>query len=271
MDVIEDTQLAINSYLDLQEFNSNNNGYLYIYGIMQALNIQQDAANNLLNALFNRSIDFKTEFPQLYEIREHRNNSIGHPTKRGNDNSFHFIGRNSISKKGFTLSSYFPKTGERSKYEEVNILSCIQIQKGLVDNLLKETMEKLQSDFEKHKLKFKGIKLSDLIRDSFHYEFTKLYENIDRDYPLSEMNFNIIYDAYEKIKSGVIERYFSVEALPGVFDIVRFLDYIFARLRRDLLQNKIDDKVELYIFIDSLKAYFGELEGMLADIDEEFG
>ena len=270
MDAIDDTQAAIDSYSSLTEFDSTNGGYLYIYGLLQALNIQQDAANNLLNALFNKTINFKTEYPDLYDIREHRNNAIGHPTNRSNNKSFHFIGRASISKKGFTLASYYPKTGEKSKFEEIDILRCINSQNAIINTILNETIEKLESDFEIHKLKFKGLKLSSLIHADFHYEFSKLYENIDRDYPLTEMNFNLIYGAYEKAKRGIIDRYFSLDALQGIKYATQMLDYIFARLKKDLIVNKIGDTLLLTILIDSLKSNFKEFQEMLIEIDKEF-
>lgn len=270
MDAIDDTQVAINNYSNLPSFDANNGGHLYIYGLMQALNIQQDAANNLLNALFNKTVDFKAEYPELYEIREHRNNAIGHPTNRGNDKSFHFIGRASISKKGFMLASYYPKTVEKSKFEEIDIIKCIKTQNKLVTTILNETMKKLQSDFEEHKLKFKGQRLTDLIHDDFHYEFSKLYENINDNYPLTEINFNLIFEAYEKIKKGIVDRYFSIDALQGIKHTTEILDYIFNRLRRDLIDNKINDKLELTIFIDALKSNFAEFQEMLTEIDKEF-
>lgn len=270
MDAIDDTQHAIESYLGLPDFNANNGGYLYIYGLMQALNIQQDASNNLLSALFNRTTDFKQEYPDLYEIREHRNNSIGHPTKRGKDKSFHFIGRASISKNGFRLASYFPKTGEKSKFEDIDVLKCIKTQNELISKILNDTMNKLQSDFEEHKLKFKGQRLSDLILDDFHYEFSKLYEHVSHDYPPVEMDFNIILEAYSKIKEGIIERYFALKALQSVDYITQKLDYIFNRLKRDLIDNKINDDFELSIFIDALQSNFKEFHELITEIDREF-
>lgn len=270
LDAIEDTQMAIDSYLNLEDFSANNGGYLFVYGVMQALNIQQDAANNLLSALFDKTINFKTEYPDLYEIREHRNNSIGHPTNRGNDKSFHFIGRASIKKNGFTLASYYPKTGETSKFENINIIHCIEIQDNLIKNILTETMEKLESDFQKHKNKFKGNKLADFIHDDFHYEFSKLYKNVGHDYPLASMNFDIIFEGYNKVKEGIKERYFSIEALQGVQYTTQKLDYIFNRLKRDLIDNKISDEFELSIFIDALESNFKELQEMIDEIDKEF-
>jgi hypothetical protein len=85
MDVIGDTQIAINSYFSLPSFSAENGGYLYLYGLLQAFFLQQDAINHLSEALFDRAIDWRTEYPDLYLVRELRNNSIGHPTKRGKD------------------------------------------------------------------------------------------------------------------------------------------------------------------------------------------
>ena len=39
MDAIEDTQLAIDAYLGLNDFDGYDGGYLYIYGLLQALNL----------------------------------------------------------------------------------------------------------------------------------------------------------------------------------------------------------------------------------------
>ena len=161
LDTLEDTEEAIKYYLSLTDFGPLNGGYLFTYGILQALNLQQDALNNLVFALFGEKIDLKNEYPELYKIREHRNNSIGHPTKRGNDNSFHMIGRYSISKKGFTLLSYYPKTGEETKLEEIYILECIKSQEKLLNKILTKTMDELKNELKKHKSKFKGDKIKD--------------------------------------------------------------------------------------------------------------
>lgn len=270
MDAIEDSLLAINFYLRLPDFNSFDGGYLYVYGLMQALNIQQDAISNMSNALFNVDIDYKSEYPSLYTIREHRNNSIGHPTKRGKDKSFHFISRVSLSKDKFTLASFFPKTGKQSKFEEINTLECIKVQGELLNKILEKTMDKLHLDFENHKKKFKGQRLSDLIHNDLSYEFSKLYENVNKHYPLTQMFFNRIRDTYEKIKIGIKERYFSLGALSGVNEIAQTLDYEFNRIQKDLLTNKICDELELHIFIDALKKNFKEFQEMISEIDNEF-
>ena len=270
LDVIEDSQIAIEDYNNLPDFNSNQKGYLYTYGILQALNLQQDALRSINKALFEEDIDFKTEYPSLYIIRENRNNSIGHPTNRMNGKSFHHIGRSSICKKGFKMISYFPKGNEESMVTKINILSCIKTQESLLTDILKKTMKKLEADVESHKSKFKNKKLADLIPHSTHYHFSKLYEYIHREYELIEINYNTIFETYEQVKDGIIERYTSLSALENIELITEKLDYLFKRVKRDLIDKKIDDQLELTIFIDALKSNFKELEGMINEIDKEF-
>lgn len=270
LDVIEDSQIAIDDYSNLSEFSSNEKGYLYVYGILHALYLQQDALCNLNKALFGQGIDFKSEYPELYNIREIRNSSIGHPTGRWEGKSFHGISRMTIQKKGFQMSSSFPKSGGEDEFEYVNILSCIATQNELFKEILNYTMEKLKSDFEIHKNNFKDKKLIDLVSPNIDYNFSKLYENIDRDYPPVKSNFNTISKIYKNIKDGIIERYSGLSALPGIEETTERLDYLLNRLKRDLIENKIEDKLELEIFIDALKSHFEELKSMILEIDEEF-
>jgi hypothetical protein len=270
LDVIEDSQIAIDDYSNLPEFSSNEKGYLYVYGILHALYLQQDALRDLNKALFGQDINFNEEYPELHNIREIRNNSIGHPTDRGKGKSFHGISRITIQKKGFQMSSSFPKSGEEDEFEDVNILYCIGNQEKLLKEILNHTMEKLKTDFEIHKNNFKDKKLIDLVSHNIDHNFSKLYENIDRDYPPVKNNFDTISKIYKNIKDGIIDRYSGLSALPGIEQNTKMLDYIFERLNRDLIKDRIEDEIELRIFINALKSHFNELKSMIIEIDEEF-
>lgn len=271
LDAIENSQLAIDYYVEMPDFAAFSGGYLNVYGLMQALFIQQDALSSLSIVLFDKIIDFQVDYPELNNIRNIRNDSIGHPTGRGNPNkSFHYIGRDSLNKTQFSLVSFFPKDKKDVKIENIKTLELIRTQERLIQNILEKAMANLQFDFENHKSKFKDQKLYDLIEDGFHYEFTKLYENVGKDYPPARGCFMIIKEAYDKIKIGIIERYFTLEALTGVLDTVKTLDYIFSRIERDLFIHKISDELELHIFIDALKSNFEEFENMILEIDKEF-
>lgn len=271
LDAIENSQLAINHYIEMPDFTVVNGGYLHVYGLMQALFVQQDALESLRIVLFSSKKFSQEEFPELYKIRNIRNDSIGHPTDRGRtDKTFHYIGRDSLNKKQFTLVSFFPTKNEAIKIENIKTMELISIQDKQIQSILERTMTNLQSDFENHKNKFRNQKLSNFIQNDFHYEFSKLYENIGKEYLPTEGCFKIIREAYEKIKKGIIDRYFSLEALTGIYDTVKTLDYIFNRLERDLLSHKISDEFELHIFIDALKSNFEEFKNMIIEIDKEF-
>lgn len=270
LDTFDDTQEAINHYLNLEKFGPYNGGYLYIYGVLQAINLQQDALSNLLSALFERAIDWKSEYPELYKIREHRNDSIGHPSKRGNDKSFHMIGRSSVSNDGFTLASYFPKTGEKSKFEEINILECIDSQTKLLKIILSDAMDELTNEFRNHKKKFEGDKISSKIPNTYDYHISKLFEHIYRNHPLAEANFEIVKETIELIRAEVEKRYFKISALQGLEDTLNLIEYIITRLETTLIENKISDENELRIFIQSLRQNSKELFEMVEEIDSEF-
>ncbi|MFH0734201.1 MAG: hypothetical protein V1773_07840 [bacterium] len=152
LDAIEDAQFAIKQYKNLSNFDAFNGGYLYVYGLLQALFLQQDAVNGLSQVLLDKKIDYKEQqYSKLYEIREIRNNSIGHPTSRSN-NSYFGIVRMSLFKKGFSISkhSYEKETdysqSTKSKnivFDDIEVGKIILIQSKLVKDILLKIKKKL--------------------------------------------------------------------------------------------------------------------------------
>lgn len=270
IDTFEDTELAISHYLKLKKFHAFNGGYLYIYGVFQAMNLQQDAINNLCVGLFNKSIEWKNDYPELYKIREYRNDSIGHPSKRGNNYSFHMIGRHSISNNGFLLASFYPKTGEKSKFDEIKIIDCIKIQEELVNEILLKTMDELKREFSEHKKKFKDKTIQSELPGTLSYHISKLFEHVSRDYPLVGIDFDVIKDTIVKVKLEIEKRYFKLSALSGVEENIIEIEYIINRLETTLIKSKINDQFELNIFIKMLRLNFDELLIMIKEIDNEF-
>lgn len=269
LDLINDTQEAIDYYLKIPEENFNDGAYLYIYGLLQAMYVQQDAANNLNKALFNEIIDFKNDYPELYDIREQRNNSIGHPTGRGkNDSSsYHIIDGTSIIKSGFNLVSHYPNQNKAFEIKSFDITKSTAIQEQLINEILMKVMGKLNLDFEHHKKNFKGKPLMQLVGRDFNYSISKLYEF---DSPLLKANLKHVFETYIEIKNGIEKRYSSLKALPGVQFTSERIDYILQRLQKDLVDSKIEDDIELEVFVDALKNHFEGLLEMVKEIDKEF-
>src|SRR4030042_3035139 len=106
LDTIKDTELAIGAYEQSNKPSPVGAALLLVYGALQALFIQQDAVENLCQAIDLAYVRDKL----LTDIREIRNDSTGHPTKRGRGKgrAYNFIGRSSITKAGFDLMTTYP-------------------------------------------------------------------------------------------------------------------------------------------------------------------
>lgn len=78
LDVIGDTTLSIGDYVAATFPTTPGLQYIYTYGLLQALFLQQDAIRHLAEAF---ELDH-TPSERLLKIRELRNSAIGHPTKQ---------------------------------------------------------------------------------------------------------------------------------------------------------------------------------------------
>jgi hypothetical protein len=269
MDVIGDTQIAINSYFSLPGFKAENGGYLFLYGLLQAFFLQQDAINHLSEALFDKAINWKAEYPDIYLVRELRNDSIGHPTKRGKDESFHFIARYSVSKGHFRLMSHYSKTN-KSEFNDIDINELRARQENSVIKILDTVIELMEKEYSDHKQKFANSKLSELIPGTMSYSIGKVYEGIYNDYPLAEMNFSEIKRTIDAVKNEIIKRYGKLSALQGLNDVVRRIDYILLKVDSWIKNKQLLNNDDAEVFLDSFSDRFKELEEMLHEIDKEF-
>ena len=107
LDVIGDTELAFDAYGAAPATDDAGATYIMVYGVLQALVLQQDAVLHLAEAL---GLKYELD-PLLKEVREVRNASVGHPTKRLGRARAHFISRVSMTKSGFQLMTVYPYHG----------------------------------------------------------------------------------------------------------------------------------------------------------------
>lgn len=129
MDTIEDTTLAINQFEEEGIKKDDRNKYLGLYGLLQAVFLQQNAIKSLLKVIqeclngegeFKKFEDYKSE--SWKKIREYRHLSIAHPTKNKSFKKGHIkramISRISISSEGFKVLCWDKKNNNP---EEVKI------------------------------------------------------------------------------------------------------------------------------------------------------
>lgn len=146
MDIIGDTECAISYFKNLDKFNSRDRdaGYLFIYGLLHALYLQQNAVDYLNKSLFGKKIDYKKTYPKLYKVRNIRNKIIGHPisTNENNVELSCVISRESISREGFDAMDY--KNNKIDIYP-VDLNDIIEKQKDGIFKIL----EKIKNNLEK--------------------------------------------------------------------------------------------------------------------------
>lgn len=274
MDTIEDVELAINAYRAAPKISDKGVLYLNIYGLFQALFLQQDATTNLAESL-DTDIKLK-EYPELVEVRKIRNDATGHPTKRNNkgETSYHFISRISLSRAGFKLMSCCGN--ERPTFADVEIPHLIQVQSQFISHLISSVLDKLISDDNDHKKRFSMKKLSDVFPATQEYSIEKIYEGIRRPElaTLAAGHVNTIQGTITKLNKSLKDRGLELSTYDSVFYLYEDLEYSLNSLQRFFAGTggnlpQIDRKmVEIIVFFVDHKLQ--ELKEATDYIDKEY-
>ena len=160
LDVIQDTNCCLEAFLktdinfdSCNQYLDDGNKYMYVYGTLQALFMQQDAIKHFteslqsLYALDPSLLDPLLLDPSLKEIREIRNDSVGHPTKRDRGKNktvtFNFIARNSIGNQGFRLRTAYADC-RSDCVKDINIPNLITRQRDILMGVLGNVLETLK-------------------------------------------------------------------------------------------------------------------------------
>ena len=169
MDAIGDTQLAVRAYLDEPKKDDESYGWSYIvvYGILQVLYVQQDAAKTLANCL-NVKLDLPDE---LESVREIRNDAIGHPTGRGA-----FISRITLSSSRFQL--LVNGRGKRADFRSISVRAAAEKQTEVMGSFLERVVEQLVADELAHRRHFRGRPLRALLPHTLGYMTEKIAEGL---------------------------------------------------------------------------------------------
>ena len=278
MDVIEDADLAIESYVNREFEEKTGTLYLAVYGLLQALFLQQDAARHLNQALGFGDINF-SNFPELKTIRDIRNDAIGHPTKRERRTpvSYHYISRVTLSYEGFQLLSFYSDGSH--KFKDIDISKCIADQNSGVHSILKSIIDRLREEEMTHKEKFKNEKLEEVFPKTVHYYFEKIYESISNpknnppDFGL--LHLNLIHKTIKEFQKTLAKRAIEWETYPSIKDTCEQIEYPLSKLE-DFFQSlkngkppSINEK-DAHIFWENSRQHFDELVQISREIDEEY-
>jgi hypothetical protein len=280
LDIIGDTEIAIAAYTVRKMGSDKGSLYLAVYGLLQSLVLQQDAVFHLGESLDMKGI--RSKYPRLEEIREIRNDSIGHPTKRDRTkkgkkapNSYHGISRISLSYEGFQLFTS-DETGAY-KFNRISIPDLLADQNRDISLILNSMIETLEQAVIAHKNQFKEEKLVDSFPSSLGYHMEKVFLHIPNreNAQFAAVNLNVIKKALEDFQTALEKRGSELGTYDIIEDLYNLLAYpmaeleaYFQHLEKGETPNINEKTAHIFAFFISKK--LDELIAVAAEIDEDY-
>ena len=260
--------MAFEDYEKPRPADSGGTIYILVYGVLQALVLQQDAVRHLVEALGLRS----EPDPVLQAVRDVRNASIGHPTKRLRPARSHFISRISMTKTGFNLMTFYADH-DRPQLQWVNLPELIATQRFQLRKSLNQVVALLEKEEREHKAMFKDDKMAAAFTLNTNYYFQKIYESIpaSKSSDYGRIHVELIVEAVERFKAKLAER-----GLAEADDSVKYhLDLVSYPLQELMLYfdrsgpSKLNER-DAYIFVHFTQGEINRLRNMAVEIDESY-
>ena len=267
LDTIGDTILSIDDYLSSEYPKSTGLKYIFTYGLLQSLFIQQDAVKQLAEAF---EVNFSLN-EKLKNIRAIRNASVGHPTKNLVKGTvfYNYLSRITISKSGFTLMR--SSEGHRHDFAEIDLYSIIWDQLNEIQKSYGLISAKLIEADKMHREKYRKVQIVDIFHSSMGYQFSKVAEGISA--PVHNRNFGLsmlssIEETYLKFEKELKERNELNEYIK--FDLEEYF-YAIEKLK-SFLSGKSDqmNESDARIYLFYIREEHPHFVKIAEEIDEEY-
>ena len=280
LDTLEDAQCAVDYYrLRLsQDQTGKEELYLVVYGVLQGVFLQQDALRNLADVLcFPFQID---KYPGLKQIRDIRNQIIGHPTSytRKQTESYHAINRWSLSLATFDVMEYNKQDGQ-PKVTSVNMAKVLADNETHTVQALQALRSKLESDINDHKAEFRDKPLSTHFHPSLDYLCGKIWTGAsdsrrESDRVVAAAALKSIEAMLCEVRKALSERGKSPEAWAGVDLALEELHYPMTKLSNFYLDAdkgfEVPEPETARIYAWYVKHRLHKLRKMCQEIDEYY-
>jgi hypothetical protein len=269
LDAIGDALMAIGSYVENPFPEDIGLRYIFTYGILQALFLQQDALSHLAEAL---DVKYKRS-ETLTKIRRIRNAAIGHPTKQtvgeGKDKEryYNYVSRISMAKGGFDLMRH----SEKQPYAvvHVDLSKAIEEQLAAVTEGYGLIVKKLEELERIHKQQFQGKLLVDCFPDSMTYHLSKVGEGIHSGQEAFALaNLRMVQGSYQRFRQELDARKELNEYTD--FDLSEYFHAI-DRLQ-EYLSNAAPQMKEhdARIYLTYLRTQHEHFVEVAEEVDEEY-
>lgn len=278
LDVLEDSQLAIDAFGSALSGESKGRLYLAIYGLLQAMYIQQDAVFNLLEAM-KLPTARPNDLPEIRYVRELRNDAVGHPTKRdlprSRPVSWFFISRGTMSRTGFELLS-FDANGSTLR-KRISIPDLVVKQEDGICSLLSRVKESLEREAKTAKGRAMSTKLVGIIEPMSDHSFSHVSEYIDgsqQDWPseliLSEINY--LAGRISDFESELARRGTRADAWPAVKQVLVEIKHGLTHMREHVSKGTTDPpsgatRTIAIMICEQSRQRYHELIGLAKEID----
>lgn len=268
LDAIGDTSECIDVYSPAERNEPLGARYLALYGILQALYVQQDAVSNLAKAL---GIEY-TRDPILTQVRDVRNDAVGHPTKSRYGQAFNFIVQLSVSRSGFDLMTTYPDA-RAPTFQSVSVRDLILKQTDAVAAALEAMIMTLKEEEAAHRRTHRDEKLSELLDGMSSYEFQKLFEGVWRAdmRELAAAHITSIQARVAKYEEAIGTRGIAARFESGR-DTLEKLNWPLEELRKFFVgeASSVADSRMAYIYATFSRQQYDSLAECAAMIDDEY-
>lgn len=288
LDAIGDTTLALDAYVALAPRNGGNDedhlirtGHVYLltYGALQGLFVQQDAIQHLAESL---GIAPETPVPpdeellnaQLLNIRDIRNDSVGHPTKRGNGKgrAFNHISRISMRGGSFTLLTTYADA--QANTIKVNVSELIATQQSVVCHKLTRILNELKKQEMEHRNEFRDQKLSEFFPPTLGHTYEKIVESIEGGLH-AEFGASLIESIQTDLqgfRAALVARSVWAAYEDSAGRLVELLDHPLDRLQGYFTSDGEPNfnEEDAFIFVFFVYRHLRDLEKVAHEIDEHY-
>lgn len=264
LDVLVDTSGAIEYYLQNDYPSENKGKYLFTYGLLQALFVQEDAIESISQALFDRKIDFKNNYPRVYTIREMRNDVIGHPTNRCGV-KYIFLSQISLRKEAFNYLIDDTSTGKHDTVG-VDVIAAISDQAICINAILGDVVHKLDEEFKTYIEQHKNRKMKDI----FHGLDYAKEKTLEGSY-MGERGYGSTKEMVKKCEDELSLRYGSIDAVDSYCNRLNQIHEIYSLIDDGIpeIPNELQGQFRKYM-LEMLFVKLEELREYCKETDEYF-
>jgi hypothetical protein len=264
MDIIDDTLFALGAYVK-QEHNDQGLAYLEIFGVLQALSVQQDAVRKLYRIIKGNPIDLETEYPDIKRVRDCRVSVAGHPA--GGNQASHFLVRYTVSKWGFELWKY-DKTGARTA-EQISLLELIAKQAAALNAAVGNLVAFMEAEDRSHKERFMGNSLEEIFKMSSYFS-GKLFESISTRNEIGLVGVGCITEILSNFLRALTQRSSHFEKAGFVsYDIPR-VEYAINKFEQYIKGDQTHNENDAYILASFIQMELDHLRAIAKEIDDDY-